>query len=130
MSVDYERLTVLLVQAKQLEVYGETQLVHALWKRVIELLMAGIDDHTEATRDFIPELPTPTASETSSEADDGLERMTRKELLIIWNDLRGKAHTIKSVFNKPELIADIRKRRINLATAARACTLGPEAARA
>jgi len=100
-----------LVQAKQLEAYGETQLVHAIWKRVVELLTGGLDDHAEAARDFIPELPTPTASETASEADDGLERMTRKELLVIWNDLRGKAHTIKSVFNKADLIADIRRRR-------------------
>jgi len=120
MSVDYERLTVLLVQAKQLEVYGETQLVHALWKRVIELLTAGIDDHAEATRDFIPELPTPTVSETSSEADDGLERLTRKELITIWNELCGKPNRHTSIHNKPELITDIRKRRINLAAAAAA----------
>ena len=58
--------------------------------------------------------------------------MTRRELLVIWNDLRGKAHTIKSVFNKTDLIADIRRRRGDLqaAAAARVCTLGPEAARA
>ena len=118
MSVDYERITILLVQAKQLEVYGETDLVHALWKRVIELLTSSLDDYTEAKRDFISELPTPPPSETSSEPDDKLEGMTRRELLVIWNDLRGKAHTIKSVFNKAELIADIRRRRVDLEAAA------------
>ena len=66
MSMDYERITILLVQSKQLEVYGETDLVHALWKRIIELLTAGIDDHTETRSDFIPELPTPAPSETCS----------------------------------------------------------------
>ena len=122
MSVDYERITILLVQAKQLEVYGETDLVHALWKRVIELLTSSLDDYTEAKRDFISKLPTPPPSETSSEPDDKLEGMTRRELLVIWNDLRGKAHTIKSVFNKAELVADIRRRRVDLeaAVAARA----------
>jgi len=127
MSVDYERLTVLLVQAKQLEVYGEVELVHAMWKRIIDLLTTGLDDHTEATCDFIPSLPTPTPSETCSEPDDKLESMTRKELLVIWNDLRGKAHTIKSVFNKSELIADIRRRRADL-EAMRPCVLDPEVA--
>jgi len=129
MSVDYERITILLVQAKQLEFYGEVELVHAMWKRIIDLLTAGIDDHAEAKCDFIPELPTPTPSETCSEPDDKLESMTRKELLVIWNDLRGKSHTIKSVFNKSKLIADIRRRRFDLEIA-RSCILEAATARA
>ena len=85
MSVDYERLSYLLAQSKQLEAYGETDLVHAVWNRIIELLTSALDEHTESAIDFIPDLPTPTPSESGSEPDDKLEGMTRKELLVIWN---------------------------------------------
>jgi hypothetical protein len=115
MSVDYERLSYLLAQSKQLEAYGETDLVHAVWKRIIELLTSALDEHAESTIDFIPDIPTPPPSETSSEPDDRLEGMTRKDLLVIWNDLRGKPHTIKSVHAKPILISEIRRLRAGLA---------------
>ena len=115
MSVDYERLSYLLAQSKQLEAYGETDLVHAVWKRIIELLTTALDEHAESTIDFIPDIPTPPPSETSSEPDDRLEGMTRKDLLVIWNDLRGKPHTIKSVHAKPILISEIRRLRAGLA---------------
>lgn len=110
MTIDYDKINYLLAQSKQLEAYGETDLVQALWKRIIDLLSKAIDDHTEALSEFIADLPTPKSS-TISETNDTLEGMTRKELLVVWNDLRGKPHTIKSVYSKPVLISEIRRLR-------------------
>jgi len=110
MTIDYEKINYLLAQSRQLEAYGETDLVQSLWKRIIELLSKAIDDHTEALSEFITDLPTPKTS-TLSEPEDRLETMTRKELLVLWNDLRGKPHTIKSVYAKPVLISEIRRLR-------------------
>jgi hypothetical protein len=106
--MDYDKLSYLLAQSKQLEAYGETDLVHAVWRRVIELLSASLDDGNETVSDFIPDLPTPSASTQSS---DGLETMMRKQLLEIWNELRGRPKHIQSIHNKGVLIEEIRRLR-------------------
>ena len=98
--MDYDKLSYLLAQSKQLEAYGETDLVQAFWRRIIELLSSGLDDGDETVSDFIP---GPTT--------DGLETLTRKQLLEIWNELRGRPKTIQSIHNKGVLVEEIRRLR-------------------
>lgn len=106
--MDYDKLSYLLVQSKQLEAYGETDLVQAFWRRIIELLSSGLDDGDETVSDFIPDLPTPSVTGPTT---DGLETLTRKQLLEIWNELRGRPKTIQSIHNKGVLVEEIRRLR-------------------
>ena len=106
--MDYDKLSYLLAQSKQLEAFGETELVHAFWRRIIELLSTGLGDDDETVSDFIPDLPTPSSS---TQTTDGLETMMRKQLLEIWNELRGRPKYIQSIHNKGVLIEEIRRLR-------------------
>ena len=106
--MDYDKLSYLLAQSKQLEAYGETDLVQAFWRRIIELLSSGLNDGDETVSDFIPDLPTPSVTGPTT---DGLETLTRKQLLEIWNELRGRPKTIQSIHNKGVLVEEIRRLR-------------------
>jgi len=108
--MNYEKILFLVAQSKLLEDHGETELAHAIWRRIIELFTQSLDDFNEAARDFVPEIPASSPSCEPVE-EDGLEMKSRKDLLGIWNVVRGKDPAIKSVHSKAILIAEIRRLR-------------------